>query len=410
MTRKRLIGLSVARGKFTLFAHVLEGVARYAQRRPDWTFVPVPEECTLPSRRARHQLDGLLARVDTPEFSRRLQRCHWPVVDIGLELPDLPFPSVRVDNLAVGRMAFEHLRERGLQAFAFVGVSPGLFSTLREEAFGNSVRSAGFELSIYRIRFRIPAEFDPPTWPSEPQMLDWLRNLPKPVGLFVPWDMVGFQVIEACRLLGLAVPDEIAILSTDNDELTCRLAKPALSSIILPTEQIGYEAARLLDSLMEGRQPQRLQILLSPCGIETRQSTDILATDDALVAAAIRFVRENAHRPVHIGDVLRVVPLGRRTLEQRVRRFLGHSLGQEILKVHLERAQKLLVTTDMPIKEVALHSGFVNGRHLAVVFRRALGQPATRFRAAARNRTATDSADRIQRRRIRVAARLEHVR
>lgn len=379
--KRRLIGLATAHGMFKLFGNVLEGISQFAERRPSWRFVPVLID--RPSLQSQ-KLDGLLGAITERHEARILESWKQPFVDVGLMIPGLSFSHVNVDNEVVGRLAFAHFFDRGLRHFAFVGPTYGLYSTVREEAFRAATRNAGFEPHLYHIRFRSEQEFDPRRWPAERGLTNWLRKLPKPVGLFVPWDLLGFQLSEACRQLGIQIPEEIAILGVDNDELTCKLARPALSSVILPAKQVGFEAARVLDELMERRRPQNVKIELPPCGIATRASTDVLATDDAEIAAAVRYVRQNPHVPLRVADVLHVVPVGRRTLERRVRQFLGHSLGQEIVRVRLERAQKLLSTTDMSVKEVAFQSGFVNARHLAVTFRKSLGQSATELRRAAR--------------------------
>jgi len=373
---------------FKLFGNVLEGISQFAEHRPYWNFVPVRlDRSSLQSQK----LDGLLGAITARDEARIVESWKRPFVDVGLMVPGLRFPHVNVDNQLVGQLAFKHFFERGLRHFAFVGPTYGLYSTLREAAFQAATRQAGFEPRVYHIRFRSEQEFDPRRWPAERGLTNWLERLPTPVGLFVPWDLLGFQLIEACRQVGIRVPEQIAILGIDNDEATCKLARPALSSIILPAKEVGIAAARFLDGLMERRPPRQREILLPPCGVATRASTDVLATDDQEVAATVRYVRENPHLPLRVADVLHVVPVGRRTLERRVRQFLGHSLGQEIVRTRLERAQKLLATTDMSVKEVAIQSGFVSGRHLAVTFRKSLGQSATKFRLTARQGKRTDS-------------------
>jgi LacI family transcriptional regulator len=208
----------------------------------------------------------------------------------------------------------------------------------------------------------------------------WLRSLPKPVGVFVPNDLWGVQVGEACRQVELRVPEDVAILGVGNDDLYCELTRPPLSSIIVPAEQIGYEAAALLDRLLSGGKPPREPILLSPIGVATRRSTEVLAIDDPDVVAAVRYIREHAHLPLRVSDVLRQVPSGRRTLERRCRRALGWGLGEEIRRTHLEQARRLLATTDLPIKALATQAGFSDYCHMAVAFRKELGTSPSAYR------------------------------
>jgi LacI family transcriptional regulator len=191
---------------------------------------------------------------------------------------------------------------------------------------------------------------------------------------------LGVQVAEACRQVGLRVPEDVALLGVDDDELDCELTRPRLSSVIVPAERIGYEAAALLDRLLAGERPPAEPILLPPTGVATRRSTEMLALADREVVAAVRFIREHAHLPLRVRDVLREVAVGRRTIERRCHKALGWGLGEEIRRVHLERARRLLARTELPMKAVAQQAGFSDFRHLAVVFRQELGLSPTAYR------------------------------
>lgn len=381
---RRRIGLAVAPG-FAFFRHILEGVRRYVEQNSlRWTFVSVQPEQRSFRALGDQEPDGLIVSVDTPSIRQTLDSWKHPVVEVGLVISSVPYPYVRADNRLVAELAFEHLYRRGLRHFAFVGHRRWAYSTEREEPFRQLVNDAGFELHVYHTRKR--DAFDPLAriWPIDDGVLGWLSELPKPVGVFLPNDLWALQLSEACQQLDINVPEQVAILGVDDDELLCELARPRLSSIVLPTLQIGFEAARLLERLMEGRHVDESAIRLPPSGIATRQSTDVLATDDTDVAKIVRYVREHANVPLSVDEVLQMTPVGRRTIERRLKRFLGHTLGQEITRVHIERAQRLLAESDMSMSEIARHSGFTSGRHLAVVFRSVLGQSATEFRARMR--------------------------
>jgi LacI family transcriptional regulator len=290
---------------------------------------------------------------------------------------------VRADNEQVGQLAAGHFLERGLRHFAFVGHLGQLVSNEREAAFRRAIEARGFTLAAYHDRKT--RAFDPVgrRWPLDRGVQRWLRDLPKPVGILAQSDLFGVQLTEACRQAGMHVPEDVAILGVDNDDLYCELSRPALSSIVLPTERIGYEAAALLERLLDGKQSPSKPLLLRPVGVVTRRSTETMAIDDPDVVAAVRLIRENAHLPLRAADVLKHVPVGRRSLERHVRRCLGHGLGAEIRRVHLERAKRLLIETELPIKSVAEQSGFTDFRHMAVVFRKDLGLSPTAFRRQA---------------------------
>ena len=185
------------------------------------------------------------------------------------------------------------------------------------------------------------------------------------------------------------MPEEVALVGVDNDDLLCELARPALSSVALPAERIGFEAARLLDQLLTRPRARSVgqPLLLAPLGVVTRRSSDVLAIDDPEVAAAVRFIREHAYEPIQVKDVLGEVPVSRRTLERRVRAALGYGIWEEIRRAHMERGRALLAETEMPMSEVAKHAGFSDARQLSVVFRQETGLTPTDYRRQFRARS-----------------------
>jgi len=192
------------------------------------------------------------------------------------------------------------------------------------------------------------------------------------------------QVLDACRRLGVPVPDEVAVVAVDNDELLCELAHPPLSSVIPNTRRTGYEAAALLDRLMNGGRARGETHLIPPLGVATRQSTDVLAIEDPHVSRAVRYIREHACDGINVRDVLRAVPQSRRLLEARFKKLLGRTPHEEILRVQLRRVKQLLTETDLPLETIAERTGFAHPEYLSVVFRREVGQPPSRYRAQGR--------------------------
>jgi LacI family transcriptional regulator, galactose operon repressor len=183
------------------------------------------------------------------------------------------------------------------------------------------------------------------------------------------------------------MPEQVALAGVDNDDLFCELARPPLSSVAIPAERIGYEAAALLDRLLAGARPPRQPLLLPPVRLVARQSSDVVALDDPNVAAALRVIRTNAHVALRVADIVRKVPISRRALERRFRQALHRGLGDEIRRVHVDRAKDLLAATDLPVAMVAERSGFCGSGHLCVVFRQDTGQTPTAYRRQVRNPT-----------------------
>jgi LacI family transcriptional regulator len=368
------------------YRDILRGVKAFAVERPGWVFTPVaPERPAIELARAL-RCDGYLAHVFTQPLARALLALRKLVVSVAGVLPELPMPHVMVDHAEVGRQAARHFLERGVQRFGFVGYPRHAFSVGRELGFREVVAAAGFTLDSFlerHDRIQDPSGF----WKWNRPLMDWLAGLRRPVGILASNDVQGAQVSEFCRQLGFRVPDEVAIVGVDDDDLLCELSRPSLSSVALPGERIGYEAAVLLDRWLRGSRPPKKVVVLPPVGVVVRQSSDLMAVPDPQVSAALRFIREQADRPLRVQDVLREVPMARRALERRFRKLLQRSISEEIRRVHLERSRQLLSQTDLPLSAVATQSGFTDGRQLSVVFRRETGLTPSAFRRRFRLRS-----------------------
>jgi LacI family transcriptional regulator len=205
-------------------------------------------------------------------------------------------------------------------------------------------------------------------------------HLPKPTGCFATSAAMAEVVLEACSHVGVRIPEDLCVLSGDDDELTVNFTKPPLSSIVLPGQKIGFEAARLLDDLMAGKPGSARSVLLAPVGVVTRQSTNLLAISDPDVLAAVRYMREHLHERVNVDRVLERVPINRRYLERKFKKHLGLSPLQQIRQLRLQKAKELLSGSDFSIPAIAKRSGFPNGERLAQVFRAALGVTPTEYR------------------------------
>jgi LacI family transcriptional regulator len=206
-----------------------------------------------------------------------------------------------------------------------------------------------------------------------------LSGLPKPVAVFACYDNRGQQVLEACRRAGLAVPEDVAVLGVDNDEVLCLLSPPPLSSVILNPRRAGWEAAALLALMMGGEKVSDEPLLIPSIGIATRQSSDILAVGDAKLAAALRYIREHACEGIRVSDVLRHCPMARRALEEKFHRFIGRTPRQEILRVRINRVKELLIGTGLPVGEIAERAGF-EPETLSSVFRQVTNLAPSEYR------------------------------
>jgi LacI family transcriptional regulator len=328
---------------------------------------------------------GIIAHIYTKRLAHALLALRKPLVNVSGVLPELPIPRVGVDDCRCGELAAAHLLERGFKCFGFAGHLNHAYSTRRESGFRRAVEAAGCQLQCYYERKR--RQFDPmgQLWALDKDIHHWMRSLSKPVGLFAPNDIWGVQLTEVCRQTELRVPEDVAIVTVDNDDLLCDLARPSLSSVAVPCQRIGYEAAALLDRMLRGGRPSHAPILLRPSGVITRRSSDVLAMADEDLVTAVSFIREHAHQPLRVRDVLKKVFVSRRSLERKFRAILKRSVLAEIRRAHVELAKKLLLETDLPMQAIAARSGLSEAKQLSVIFRQLTGTTPTAHRRLYRN-------------------------
>ncbi len=354
--------------------NLLQGVVGYIREHAPWSIYLVEQGRgdDPPAWLARWDGDGIIARIESPRIARAVLASGLPAVDLsaGRFAPLLPW--VETDDAAIARLAAQHLLERGFKQFGYCGDVRFRWSQQRGETFRRLIREAGHPCHDF-------VEPDRPT-DEIAALARWLQGLPKPAGVFTCYDIRGQQVLDACRVAGLAVPEEVAVLGVDNDELLCELAFPPLTSVMLNARGAGYEAAALLARLMRGVRVPPVETRIAPLGICPRQSTDVLAVGDPHVAWALRFIREHACDPVDVGDVLRAVPLSRSILEKRFRQMLNRTVHDEIIAVRLIRARQLLSETDLSLAEIATRTGFEHPEYFSVVFKRETGTPPRDFR------------------------------
>jgi len=351
------------------------GAARYATQRGPWLFHfdPGGAEATL-QRLEAFACDGVLAEIAHAKMRDRLGALPVPVVAMSTPLGTAGLPLVTVDQQAVGRTAAEHLLQRGLTTFACLGSDGGEVAQQRAAGFAEAVTA--YDLAT-----------DPGgVSAEEPRMVGlnrvarWLLALPRPTGLFCVDDFQATLALAAAARAPVRVPDELAVVGAGDDPLLRAMSQPALSSVRMPDERVGFEAAALLDRLMAGAAPPEHPLRLQPIGVKGRQSSDLLATADREVAAAVRYIRDHAHEPIQVPQVLEAVAVSRRALERRFRAALGHSPQMEIQAAHVRTARHLLAETDLPIPEVARRSGFTHPARLAAAFRKAVALTPTAYR------------------------------
>lgn len=359
---------------------ILRGISNYLRAHRQWSVFLEQRELGAgpPKWLLDWRGDGIICRPTTPRLAEAFRASGIPVVDLNDAHGHLGLPHIGSDMGAIGRIGAEHLLERGFRSFAYCGFAGQRWSALRHDGFMKTVQRAGCAGHSFESKW--PGLHAPQWDQDQARIAAWILELPKPVALMACNDLRGQHVLDACRRINLAVPEEVAVIGVDDDRLLCEFADPPLSTVVPAAERIGYQAAELLDRLMSGRRTRCHDRLIEPSGVVTRQSTDVLAISDSEVAAAVRYIREHACGGITMNDLLRHVPLSRSVLEHRFRKYLGRSPQAEIRSVRLKRARQLLADTDLPLHEIAQLTGFEHAEYFNVVFKRMTAQTPGTYR------------------------------
>ena len=360
--------------------NILHGIARYQRVRGEWSvFLKGGAlRSSPPHWLMEGSIDGVICRSITPDLSEILLRNGLATVDLDDHYDYMGLPRIKSDMQAIGRMAAEHLLERGFRNLAFCGYDNAIWSSERLQGVEQQLQGRGRLCGVFTSASETLRDH---TWHHErEQIMAWLQTLPRPVGIVTCNDVRGYHVLDACRALDIAVPEDVAVVGVDNGETFCDFCYPPLSSVMPDTERIGFEAAQLLDRLMAGHQAPFKQLLIEPREVITRQSSDVMAVDDPTLAAALHFIRESACSGITVNDVLAHAPLSRSALERGFRHFLGHSPQEEIRRVRLKKIKQLLAETDWSLAQIAAVTGFQSPEYMMVQFKRIVGQTPSQWR------------------------------
>ncbi len=354
---------------------IFHGIVTYKQQHTNWKLTHWAQESAR--NQVRFPFAGALAISMDPAIRRMAHQAHVPLVLMSNALNDPLASHVSVNEEVVGKMAADYLAELGLKHFAYVGHGDWPFVHERGAAFGRAVDAMGMGPATSLIG----ALFDRRRSARFHRDLDaMLTKLPRPCGLLTADDTLGVVVVEHCRALGLRVPEDIAILGVDDDEMACELSEVPLSSVSLPLFTIGFEAARLLHQqiLRPGTPPSRL--LFPPLRVVPRASSDLIALEDADVAMTVRLIRDHYAEPINVNWLVQRVPVARRSLERRFKKLVGRTMLQQLHHHRMRRARELLGDSVLPMKTIAQRSGFTNARWMADSFQREIQMTPQEYR------------------------------
>lgn len=369
---------------------IVEGVARYAQEHSDWSFFF--EDSGLDGFQAldnfllqKGNWDGIIVRSPTLEIAQRIHKTRIPSVE--LFTPPRPgkiFPDVITDYVKVSQLAAKHLMECELKQFAYFSVVDTAWSNFRCQKFCRALAEHGFSCNTFPVE-KSEGNFYPHSLKSwdigyQNRLIRWLQNLPKPVGLFVATDSYAIYVLQTCMTASISVPDEIAVLSCDNDLLICRTVFPQLSSIDHNSYMVGYRAAELLDRKMKRKPCPSETIFVPPGMVAERQSTNMIAVEDEDVAKALAFIHRHLSEPINVTHIADATYVSRKTLERRFKEILRRTPSEEIFRIRMNKAKMLLRETSLPFDTIAEQVGYPSVEYFFRVFKKFFKVTPSRYR------------------------------
>lgn len=359
------------------------GVAQYLRETQPWSvdFNERRANDGPPLWLASWKGDGIISRIVSPQMREIVREKKIPVVDLNEQLGGMGIPQITNDHAAVGRMAADHLLKRGFQRFAFLGFSGHRWSDVRGRAFAEAVEAEGYSCDMYVDELLNVEAMTDGSWHTElDSIVSWVSSLEKPIGILACSDFRGVQLLNACRLAGVAVPEQVALVSVGADDVACQFADPPMSSVMFNGWKMGYEAAALLDGMMRGEAPAQAEILIPPLDVVVRRSSDIRAISDPLVAKAVNFIQENARSGMNVEAVLRRLNVSRSTLQNRFRAALNQSVHDVLIEARLAAVKELLTETRLPIAEISARCGFQYPEYMSAALKKHTGYSPAHYR------------------------------
>lgn len=361
---------------------IIAGVIAYKRQHGAWHLFVEPrsanEHMALP-RGWKGQ--GVIATIHDKDLALRLRRSGLPVVNVSSVLRTPAFPQVSSDKAAACRMAARFYFERGYTQFGYISIAGNGWDRATRDVFMHEVESAGGHCAVYEVKSHA---WGAPDWNLSIRKLgQWIQSLPKPTGIF-SW-AVGRELVHSCRYFGIKIPEEIALLMYGYDEVFSEASHVPISGLVHNLEGIGYEAARLLDAMMQGQSVAPEQHFIPPLSVKTAQSTDATAIQDEATLKALSYIRETVGAPVQVDDVVKHAGISRRVLERRFLSILGRTPAEHIRHVHLERAKQLLRETNLAITDVSDAAGFGSTEYMTFLFSKHLGMSPLKYRRHAQH-------------------------
>lgn len=362
---------------------MLKGISKYSSENGNWSFcrMPVYYRETMGVKgilewAKEWKAHGIIGQLYN-EMETEFYESPLPVIAQDFKERFKKIPNITGLYRQTGEMGAEYFLKRGYQNFAFYGFNNIVWSRERAEGFETAVNKAGFQVNYFEHKKARSTDI----WYYKSKSLaKWLKSLPKPVALMACEDNQGVHITEACKHNQIRVPQEVAVLGVDNDVMLCELSDPPLSSIELDIVKGGYDAARALDLMIQGRVKFYRDIPVAPLKVITRGSTNIFASTDDHVADALDFIHRNIENNLQVSDIVKEVPMSRRSLEKRFLEVTGMPVYKYISNLRIEKMAEKLISTDRTIFEIALDMGLQDSKNLARQFRQVMGHTPVEYR------------------------------
>lgn len=374
---------------------VIEGIGHYLQSSKVSWDVYLEEDCLARLNDLETwETDGIIADFDDPDIQSALEHMDIPIVGVGGSYQDEScypnVPYVATDNMAVVRTAFDHLKQKGLENFAFYGLpfdeaqKRNLWAKERQQAIIDVCQKEGFDCAVY-TGLATSAH----AWQENmSQLAKWIETLPTPVGIIAVTDARARHLVQVCDHIGCIVPDQISIIGIDDDDIARNLSRVSLSSVSQGCFEMGFQAAKLLHRRLLRLQannlkpvnPKPTRVLVPPIGVIQRQSTDFQALQDPYVIQAMHYIRQHACRGIKVEQVLDFVGISRSNLEHRFIEECGHSVHTQIHNEKLESACKKLKESNDSLAAVASICGYPSLQYMYAIFKKHFGITPNQYR------------------------------
>lgn len=367
---------------------IIEGIGNYFQiSKADWDLYLEEDFLARFTNLDEWVGDGIIANFDNPEIEAALSHANVPVVAVGGsysnpdDYPNVPY--IATDNHALVDAAYQHLRQKGLNRFAFYGApleAHERWAQEREKAAISITKAEGYECEVYRGH-----PIKPENWQNTiSRLADWLQSLPTPIGIITATDALARHLLQICDHNNIIVPDKVSIIGIDDDEIAGFLNRVSLSSVNQGCFNIGVQAAKKLHRLLEGQQVANKPYLIPPAGVAERQSTDFKAITDPYVMQAMHFIRQKACRGIKVDQVLDYVGISRSNLEQRFKEEQGHSIHNEIHHEKLRKSCSMLKNTDKSTIDIANICGYPSLQYMYAIYKKHYNQTPREYRSKAK--------------------------